>query len=484
MFGLPLLLTVQSGIQGWPTLRFDRPKVQASLGATFERALDNLLRINTVPFDPKVYNRTGRLRGKLFIRAGGGYAQPWTRDAAINSWNAGSLLSPDVARDTLWSVTVPDERGDVVVQRDDQWWDKVIWIVGAWNHYQTTGDRAFLNESYPVAERLLREMRSRRYNSDLGLFQGPSFFNDGIAGYPAPPAEKGDGGSSFVLDHPGTDRLMALSTNCLYVGAYRAAAGMARELGRSDAEWSSAADRLKASINWRFWMPKRETYAYLFDATGPIDSSQEGSGLAFAALFDVADAARSRTILGKAHVEPFGVTDVYPHFARFSDERPGRHNAIVWPMVQGMWARAVAKVGDENGFRRETESLARLVRRSDGRFFEIYNAKTGWVDGGWQNGHAWGSEPDQTWSATAYLSMILDGYFGLRFEPSGIRFRPTVPNAWGGASLTGLRYRNATLDIRLKGSGTKVGDVRLDGRKVSRVPGDLRGSHTIEIAMR
>jgi hypothetical protein len=26
------------------------------------------------------------------VRAGGGYPQPWTRDASVNSWNATSLL--------------------------------------------------------------------------------------------------------------------------------------------------------------------------------------------------------------------------------------------------------------------------------------------------------------------------------------------------------------------------------------------------------
>ena len=45
-----------------------------------------------------------------FIRAGGGYAEPWTRDAAINCWHAASLLAPDTARATLLKVceTRPD----------------------------------------------------------------------------------------------------------------------------------------------------------------------------------------------------------------------------------------------------------------------------------------------------------------------------------------------------------------------------------------
>ena len=143
MLGLAFLIAAQAPPR--PTLRFENPEVQSRLAPPFERALQNLLDLNAVPYDPKVYNRTGLMKGDRFIRAGGGYDQPWTRDAAINSWNAASLFAPDLARDTLWAATVPDEKGEPIVQRDNQWWDKVIWIVGAWNHYETTGDRAFLS---------------------------------------------------------------------------------------------------------------------------------------------------------------------------------------------------------------------------------------------------------------------------------------------------------------------------------------------------
>lgn len=486
MLGLPLLFASYSrfaSLQGGrPTLRFADPAFEARLGVPFERALENLDR-NTVPYDAKTYNPTGLMTGPRFLRAGGGYDQPWTRDAAVNSWNAASLFLPAVARDTLWSVTRLGEGGQPIVQRDNQWWDKVVWIVGAWSHYRVTGDRAFLTTAYGVASRLLRETRAARYVPGFALFRGPSFFNDGIAGYPAPPAAPDDGGSSFVLDHPGADGIMALSTNCLTVGAYRAAAAMARELGQAGIEWDADADALKRAIDRRFWMPDRGTYGYLLDPSGRLDPSQEGCGLAFGVLFDVASPARARAILRDAHVEPFGMTDVYPNFPRYSDARPGRHNAIVWPMVQGMWARAAAKARDAGAFRTQVDDLARLVAGSDGHFFEIYDARTGRPDGGWQNNRHWDSAPDQTWSATAYMSMMTNGLFGMRFEPEGLRFEPLVPKGWGDVTLSGVPYRAATLDLVLRGSGTKVRALRLDGEAVRLVPGDLVGRHTVEIAV-
>lgn len=44
------------------------------------------------------------------IKAGGGYGGEWTLDCAINSWNAASLLEPQAAEHSLWSVAV-DDRG-------------------------------------------------------------------------------------------------------------------------------------------------------------------------------------------------------------------------------------------------------------------------------------------------------------------------------------------------------------------------------------
>lgn len=39
------------------------------------------------------------------LKAGGNYGGEWTRDISINSWNAVSMIRPDVAEHSLWSVT-------------------------------------------------------------------------------------------------------------------------------------------------------------------------------------------------------------------------------------------------------------------------------------------------------------------------------------------------------------------------------------------
>ncbi|WP_436761347.1 ricin-type beta-trefoil lectin domain protein [Streptosporangium sp. V21-05] len=475
-----------------PTLTFSNASAQSTLGAAYTKALTNLLDVNTVRYDPAVYNQTGLMTADpgTFIRAGAEYAQPWTRDTAVNVWNAASLLQPDVARNTLWSVVRRQSNGQLIVEQDNQWWDQVIWLTGAWNHYLVTGDQGFLTNAYQAAVNTLNTRRSANYNSAYGLFQGPSFFNDGIAGYPAPPADGTESRGGFVGSYP-TDTIMTLSTNTLYYSAYRSAALMASALGKPSGEvaaLNSWADTLKTKINQHFWIPAKGTYGYLIhnggSLSGTLDQSEEGSGLSFAVMFGIADAVQARSVMQNTNVQPYGIADVYPHFPRYSDSNPGRHNVSVWPMVQGYWADAAARAGEPARFASEAVTLAGLANSSGG-FYEVYNAKTGAVDGGWQTNHHWGGLRDQTWSATAYLRMIYNNVFGMGPTTDGLSFQPTLPWGWGDVTLSGLRYRSATLNVTLRGAGNVVGSFKLDGVSTSArsIPASLSGTHSVEITL-
>ena len=476
-----------------PRLTFQSRAVQSKLGTAYDEALENLLRINTVPDLAHAHNASGLLTGDpaLFIRAGGGYDQPWTRDASFNTWNAASLLEPTVARNTLWAVCQRDPSGALTIQQDNQWWDKVIWITGAWHYYVVTGDRKFLLSAYGVAQDELARMQREHYSTQYGLFQGPAVFTDGIAGYPEPEYDPNNH-SSFVLDHPYTSQLMALSTNGVYYNAYKCAAQMATELGRPAAEarqYDLSAQRLRSAINKHLWMPSKGTYGYFVHGAGPLsgklDPTQEGIGLSFAVLFGVASPAQTRSILRTVHRSPHGILSSWPYFARFSPDRPGRHNGIVWPLVNGMFACAAAQAGRVDLYRDEVENAALLASGSGHRFFEIYNGETGVPDGGWQNDRHWDSQPDQTWSATAYLRMIDSGLFGMKFTPTSLLFSPTLPAQWGPVTLAGVHYRAAVLTIALTGSGDHIARFLYDGKPQAQpaVPANAIGSHTVAITL-
>lgn len=487
-----------------PVVHFSKKGSAARLGAAYRAAVRNLMVVNTVPVqdspDAASYDATGLIASPPgeFIRAGGGYDQPWTRDASVNSWNAANLLEPVAARNTLWAVVKRDQDGRLIVQQDKEWWDQVIWVTAAWQHFAVTGDRAFLRDAYETAVDTLRVDREKHFNKKYGLFEGPAFLNDGIAGYPAPPADAKESRGSFVLDYPGADGMMALSTNCLYVAAYENAARMAVVLGRPAKEAAALRERglrLAGRIRARFWMAKAGRFGYLIPGAGSLKGKlelgslepyQEGSGEAFAVLFGVATREQAHEVLEHSKLLPYGIPDVGPSFARYRGERPGRHNAIVWPMVEGFWGDAAARAGDVAGFAKAMNGLADLAAGSGGHFYEIYNGTTGKPDGGWQVGHEWKSQPDQTWSATAYLRMVFTDLFGMRFQPDGIVFKPTLPRGWGAVSLTGVHYRNALLTIRLRGAGDVVRSFRLDRKKreTARIPAGLRGRHVVEIVLR
>lgn len=485
--GLPAAHAAASGAQaGRPGIEFHGAGADA-LGGAYEAALENLLDTNTVPYDPAVYDATGLMTDPpgVFIRAGGGYEQPWTRDASVNSWNAASLLSPGAARNTLWAVCERQDDGGLIVQQDNQWWDQIIWAVAAWHHYLVNGDRAFLTDAYQAAVNTLRVNRAGHLNSEYGLFEGPAFMQDGIAGYPSPPYDPANG-SSFVLDHPGTDTLMSLSTNCLYHAGHLAVAAMADTLGERNAagRLRQAAAGLRTAINARFWIERDGAYGYFIhgagERAGRLEKYQEGNGLALAVLCGVASRRRTSTLLANTHHEPHGVVNVWPHFAAFDDAHPGRHNVTVWPMTLGMWGHAAAVGGRPDLLGRTIADLVGLQRR-DGHFWELYNARTGAEDGGWQNGRRWGSEEDQTWSATACLRLIHQGLFGMVHEPRGLRFTPSVPAGWGPVTLSRLPYREAALDLTLSGTGRRLASLTVDGRRTGFVPADLRCRHRVHI---
>lgn len=193
---------------------------------------------------------------------------------------------------------------------------------------------------------------------------------------------------------------------------------------------NAQAAALKTAINDDFWIPAKGMYGYFIHGAdsmrGQLYQTEEGAGLSFAILFGIATPAQAESIMQNTDIQPAGIVDTYPNFARYSGAQPGRHNVTVRPMVQGYWADAAAQSGDQSRFASEVESLARLAD-SGNEFYEAYTAQTGVPDGGWQTGSHWSAAPDQTWSATAYLRMISTGNAGLCLDVRGAATADLTP---------------------------------------------------------
>ena len=424
----------------YPVFKTDNPDVDRA----WSLALNDLLS-NVAPFQDGLLTSPAPA-----ILAGGGYDTPWTRDTAINVWNGAGLLLPDVSKNTLLSVLTKDEHG---VRIGGQYWDAVIWILGAWNYWLYTGDGDFLSLAREAAVNSLRFFESTELDPAVGLFRGPACYGDGVAAYPDRYAAGQSGILGFPEEFPERRApvgygipMFALSTNCLYAEAYRITARIT-----GDPAYAGKADRMVRTINEVFWNEERGTYDYLVDPEGRCDA-QEALGISFALMFGIADGSRADSVVKRAHITPQGIACVWPTFERYRALGYGRHSGTVWPFAQAFWALAAADRCPE-AFDREFFALTRNALR-DGQFYEIYHPETGLPYGGVQESRgvmdpAWVSQPHQTWSATGYLRMALFGLAGLRFEENGIRVSPVKSQAVHALSLTGLRWRDRVLDLEI-----------------------------------
>lgn len=436
----------------------------------FDFAVKNLTEINTIACDFTVYNATGLLNPAVpfMMRAGGSYQTPWTRDAAINTWAAGRLLEPEVARNTLFAVCIKDKNGDPIIQPDDQRWDRVVWCVGAWQYFLATGDLEFLTVARGIVERALKRLDEEWFSKENGLYRGGSFFNDGISGYPADIYRPGKD-HSFMGEHPATETIFSFSTNCIYCEAWRILDRMNAILGISDPEPYKRHAALKESILRTFWNEKEGKCNYLMYPDGRIDPSQELAGISFGVLFGILP----EKALDDLMEETFGIPSIMPPFpGLFSKERPGRHNNLVWPFLNGFYIQAAAGAGKVQLAGDELRKMTALLNSADG-IYEIYNPYDGSVDGGWQiggddlQGHLWDSCPDQTWSATSFIGAVLQGIFGIRMEEDGVHFRPCVPEYLKDSSVRGLVIRGKKYDVVIRGCGREVAAVTLNGKAVN-----------------
>lgn len=470
------------------TKRAAAPKLtigNETIAQAYEMALDNLLIVNTVPVAADRYNRTGLLDLELglMIRAGGGYCQPWTRDAAVNTMNAACFLEPEAARNTLLAVCERDEDGEIVVRCDNQQWDKIVWVLGAWKYYLATGDREFLNIALTAGSRTMREREETAFSKTHGLFTGGAFFQDGIAGYPHDLYGQGND-AQFMGEHPLVADVMSLSVNCIYFAAYNTLVAMARELGcEADASWREKANALQTAVQKHLWDEARGTFSYLLYPDGRTCCAQEGCGISFAILSGICTEEQAKRMLDGAYRSENGVMAVWPPFeGTSSEERPARHNNLVWPFINGYFITACTKHGRGDLAADELESMARLAV-SSGQFCEIYHGKTGEPYGGWQCGQFWDSFPDQTWSATAFIRAIVFGIFGVQMTPNALQFAPCLPRGFGTVRLEGLRLRDLTLDIELTGGGCRVGSITVNGKTETEIPFEKPGHYDVKIEM-
>lgn len=454
-------------------------------------------------------------------------------DVTMHSWDGASFFEPDAVKNAMFATLVA--AGDSSLRSGD-FITGFGWTVGAWKHYLITGDRLFLKVALEASLGAFEHYEKNEFDPELNLFRGPALICDGISSYPDFWAQ-GLTGKGHIIKWPEVhpDKkvpvglglpMHALSTNCINYQAYLVAAEMQEELGLPvDTALAGKAGRLKNAINKHFWREDAGIYRYLVDPFGGSDQ-QEGFGNAFAVLFGIANREQADRIFQNMHITPQGIPinwPVYPRYASRDGSTYGNHNATVWPPILGVWAEVSALEGRKDLFSNE------LKKHADrgcifNQFAEVYHPITGEPYGGIQEGRTaragmglrafiaarlggdgeatpealeelfpevkgkeginqWQYCSRNTFSSTAYLRMVLNGLCGMKLDTGGITFRPKIPEGMGPVDVYDLRYRQSVLEIHIKGEGSEVTRITVNGIPSDKVHATATGKQVVEIEM-
>ncbi len=407
------------------------------------------------------------------LSAGAKWPGVWTRDVALSSLLALAIIVPDAVRTSLMKKV--DAQGRIIQDTGTggSWpisTDRMTWALAAWEVYAVTGDSTWLRTSYDIIKRSAEADAHAALDPATGLFRGESSFLDWREqSYPR------------WMQPADIYQSQALGTNAVHYGAYRILYAMGTELGAPAAElnsWQTRAAGVRTGLASELWIGSQNRHAQFTYGRVSLARSPryEALGEALAALTGAATPEHAALASAAAPRVPFGTPTFWPFIAGV----PFYHNATIWPFVTAYdtWAAAEARsMGPvERGLASITRGTALFLTNK-----ENLVAATGHFEGTALNSDR------QLWSVAGALAMQYRVLFGMRFEQQGLRFAPVVPESYAGErELRGLKYRGATLTVRVRGWGAcATPTATLDGVSLPNavVPTTLTGSHVVELTL-
>jgi Alkaline and neutral invertase len=464
-----------------------------------------------------------------YFIAGSGWAQLWTRDTSYTIELAGGLLEPRVSLRSLLKCTeqvkIPldgDSSSSQLHHPDDEnssskmtstststtvWYqdecahfggwpnlaDAIVGVRGAWSLFLYTGNTTFLSYAYEVTLNSLQRAEHEAYRN--GLFHGCSSFMESNSGYP----------KTYWSNGTLVGRTKALSTNLLYYNGYSLAASMGRVLldetrnntnnditlrsiltSQKIQELDGKAKALRDEIRDRFWMEDLGYYSYFEDEHGHLVDQMEGLGESLVLLSDGFEDSSHRihSILDRTHSTEIGLPCLWPQFDHGNVTMDDNnisfryHNGRIWPFVLGYYAIAAVRNGRIDIFAQQMMHMIHLSENGN-TFAEFYELDKSFPK----------KRRRQLWSSTAFLSMVIKGLFGMSFHIDGIAFVPNKPHRQDFVpldetiSLLNVKYRNAIIDIHVKGFGGKTLSFKINGvaHDLPMLPSSSVGRQVIEI---
>lgn len=403
------------------------------------------------------------------FRTGALWAGVWTRDISYSIILSLSDLLPDISRISL--LRKVDRLGRIVQDTGTggSWpcsSDRVIWAVAAWKIYLATGDKDWLSQAYTTIKRSLEDDLAVTFDAETGLFRGESSFIDWRQqSYPR------------WMQPADIFKSECLGTNVVYYMVLQAMTKMAATQGFDDERkyYSSLADNLRDAINRELWMEDCGYYAqYLYGRDHlSLSPRSETLGESLAILSGVASEKQAKKIVSQMPVSAFGPTIFWPQIGG----EKAYHNNAIWPFVTSFYALASARAENEQAV---LHALASNVRAA--ALFATNHENMVASDGSLKTAL---NSPNMLWSLAGFLGTYRKLLLGIDIREDGISFSPFVPRELGSCrKLEGLKYKNMTIDLTVKGHGRGIKSFRLDDKKSSAfLPESLEGHHSVEIVL-
>ncbi|MBR4887273.1 MAG: hypothetical protein IKU16_08360 [Muribaculaceae bacterium] len=403
------------------------------------------------------------------LRTGKEWAGVWTRDVSYSIILSMAYMQPEASKISLMKKVNANGRIIQDTGSGGAWpvsSDRMIWAVAAYEVYKVTGDKEWLKFIYPVIRDSFEDDFKVVYNAESGLVRGETSFIDWREqSYPK------------WMQTADIYNSEAMNTSVVHAEGLRILSKIADELGKKKEakRYAEAAKSLTDAINRVFWMDDKGYYAmYTYGRENMIlNPRAETLGESLAILFNVASPERAKTISQSNPTTPYGVAIFYPQIS----DMPSYHNNALWPFVASYWTLACAKAGNEQatlqGFGSVFRPAALFATNK-----ENFNLDNGDIATELNSSN-------MLWSLSGNIALTCRILFGINYEDNGLSFSPFVPKVMAdNRTLSNFTYRDAKLNITVKGHGQRIKSFMLNGKECKPfIPADIKGVNEIVIEM-
>ena len=403
------------------------------------------------------------------LRTGKEWAGVWTRDVSYSIILSMAYMQPEASKISLMKKVNANGRIIQDTGSGGAWpvsSDRMIWAVAAYEVYKVTGDKEWLKFIYPVIRDSFEDDFKVVYNAESGLVRGETSFIDWREqSYPK------------WMQTADIYNSEAMNTSVVHAEGLRILSKIADELGKKKEakRYAEAAKSLTDAINRVFWMDDKGYYAmYTYGRENMIlNPRAETLGESLAILFNVASPERAKIISQSNPTTPYGVAIFYPQIS----DMPSYHNNALWPFVASYWTLACAKAGNEQatlqGFGSVFRPAALFATNK-----ENFNLDNGDIATELNSSN-------MLWSLSGNIALTCRILFGINYEDNGLSFSPFVPKVMAdNRTLSNFTYRDAKLNITVKGHGQHIKSFMLNGKECKPfIPVDIKGVNEIVIEM-